>query len=172
MHARQHMPPRTADWISETMCNNSSHIRKIVEGRHRDLPWSRKQLHLICQKIVEAHNKARFRELNGEEISKRAKKRLLKSEFDMLADIRTSLYILRLGESGAEEYRRKVEDEEAKGDFERVAGGSRAFKIFTKVLRARSKTLCRLPSSSLRVRRRPGLPVSASINSLSPGTNC
>ena len=48
-------------------------------------------------------------------------------------------YASRLGEVRAASYRQKVEDENARADFERVSGSSRSYKIFSKELASSQK---------------------------------
>ena len=125
---------RTVDWISDLFCNNSSHIRQIVEGKHRDIAWSRGELKFACAQLLALFDKAKLREESGDQLSREAKKNLMKSESHMFAEVRLSLHVLRLGRAGANRFRQNLEDEKARKSFEDASGSSRAYKLFAKEL--------------------------------------
>ena len=133
------MNPRVADWLADTFVQGSSHIRQVVEGKHRDINWSRAELAKICERVIYLYDKVDLREKMGDQISKHAKSALLESEYSTFAKIRTSLHVIRLGEARAASYRQKVEDENARADFEHVSGSSRSYKIFSKELASSQK---------------------------------
>ena len=130
---------RVADWLADTFVQGSPHIRQVVEGRHRDINWSRAELSKICERVIHLYDKVELREKMGDQVSKKAKSALLESESTTFAQIRTSLHVIRLGEARAASYRQKVEDENARADFERVSGNSRSYKIFSKELASSQK---------------------------------
>lgn len=125
---------RTVDWISDLFCNNSSHIRQIVEGKHKDIAWSRGELKFACAQLLALFDKAKLREESGDQLSRAAKKSLLKSESRMFAQVRLSLHVLRLGRAGANRFRQNLEDEKARKSFEDASGSSKAYKLFAKEL--------------------------------------
>ena len=125
---------RTVDWISDLFCNNSSHIRRIVEGKYKDLAWSRGELKYACAQLLPLFDKAQLREDSGDQLSREAKRNLLKSESRMFAEVRLSLHVLRLGRAGASRFRQNLEDEKARKSFEDASGSSRAYKLFAKEL--------------------------------------
>ena len=130
---------RVADWLADTFVQGSSHIRQVVAGRHRDINWSRSELAKICERVIYLYDKVELREKMGDQVSQKAKTAMLESECVSFAQIRTSLHIIRLGEARAASYRQKVEDENARADFERVSGNSRSYKIFSKELASSQK---------------------------------
>jgi len=137
---------RTVDWISDTFCNGSTHIGEITAGKHRDLAWSRAQLSKVCGRIIALYDKVALREKTADHVSRKAKKAQLKSEFVDFANIRTRLHVIRLGEVRADRYDQKVEDEDARADFELVSGSSRSYKIFSKELSASQKDSSATPA--------------------------
>ena len=127
------------DWIAKTFGNGSSHIQQVVAGRHKDLTWSRAQLARAGERIITLYDKVALRESLGDQVSKAAKRDMLESEFRALASIRISLHVIRLGADGAHRFRQKVEDEDARSDFELISGNSRSYKIFSKELASAQK---------------------------------
>ena len=152
------MNPRVADWLADTFVQGSSHVRQVVEDRHRDINWSRSELAKICERVIHLYDKVELREKMGDQISKNAKKALLDSECITFAQIRTSLHVIRLGEARAASYRQKVEDENARADFERVSGSSRSYKNFSKELASSQKEKPRTNSRGGRSNMRPRRP--------------
>ena len=198
---------RTVDWISDMFwfvpclnmvrgisyglvvrSNNSDHIRKIVEGNHRDIKWAQPEFRNNCVLVLSLFDKVKMREEAGDLLSKEAKvscslplppvavpccyrppnffflasvrftllpgsqAKMLKSESRLLAKIRESLHVLRLGRIGAANFRRKVEDERARASFEEASGSSKAYKLFTKELEeTRKRDVSRY--AALRMRR-------------------
>ena len=70
-------------------------------------PWSKfskQELFGNCKKSASLYESVLMREELGEEFSEKARKRLLKNEFDLIRDIRTSLHIARLGPGEGREY--------------------------------------------------------------------
>ena len=145
---------RTVEWISDGFCHGSGHIRKVVRGEHRDSRWSKQQLHQACLRIIALYNQVAIRERTADQLSREAREDLLKREFSAMSEISTSLHIIRLGEAGAERYRSKVVNDEARDDFERSSGNARSYRHFAKELeltqqpRPRSQTQSRRPRSS------------------------
>ena len=126
---------RTAEWISDEFCHGSRHIRQIVRGEHRDPRWARQELQKACLQIIALYDQVAIRERTADQLSRDAKANLLKREFTTMSDITTSLHIIRLGEAGAQSFRSKVADEEAREHFEQsTEGHSRSYKLFTKEL--------------------------------------
>ena len=162
------MNPRVADWLADTFVQGSSHIRQVVEGKHRDIHWSRSELAKICERVIYLYDKVNLREKMGDQISKVAKNALLKSEYTTFAQIRTSLHVLRLGEARAASYRQKVEDENARADFEHVSGSSRSYKIFSKELASSQKEKPRTYSRGNRPPNRSRRPYERPYNRQNP----
>ena len=137
-----------------------------MAGRHKDLTWSRAQLARAGERIIALYDKVALRESLGDQVSRDAKRNILESEFCALASIRISLHIIRLGAEGAHRFQQKVDDEDARTDFELISGNSRSYKIFSKELasaqKARMASLSRKESARARPRRarraRPGRP--------------
>ena len=146
---------RTVDWISDLFCNNSSHIRRIVEGRFKDVAWCRGELKYACAQLLALFDKAALREESGDQLSREAKRNLLKSESRMFAEVRLSLHVLRLGRAGASRFRQNLEDEKARKSFEDASGSSRAYKLFTKELEeSRKRDSARYAAAASRYRAR------------------
>ena len=107
------------------------------------------ELFTNCTKISSLYENVRMREELGKELSEKARKRLLKSEYNIIRDIRTSLHIARLGPGEGKEYRDKVMTEASRSDFEATFSDPKAFKWFMRSLSEVNKSRAhRRPSSS------------------------
>ena len=148
---------RTVEWISDKFCHGSRHIRQVVRGEHRDSRWARQELQKACLQIIALYDQVAIRERTADQLSRDAKADLLKREFTAMSDITTSLHVIRLGEAGAEHFRSKVADEEAREHFEQsTEGHSRSYKLFTKELeRSQPAQRPRRRSSNRRAYRAP-----------------
>ena len=104
------------------------------------ITWSRKQLKEATMKIIALYDKVAIREQTAEHLSQKAAEALIQSEFRHAADIRMHIHTIRLGESYAQSFRQKLEDEDARADFQLVSGNSKAFKLFSKELSASQKS--------------------------------
>ena len=115
------------------------HITTVVAGRHKNLDWSRAQLARAGERIVTLYDKVALRESLGDQVSKDAKFAMFASEFHEFASIRISLHVIRLGDEGAQRFHQKLENEDARSDFELISGSSRSYKIFARELASAQK---------------------------------
>ena len=130
----QDLDLRTVDWITDLFSNNSNHIRRVVDGTHRDVNWARQEFKHACVYILSLWQKVRDREEAVDALAAKTKAAMLKSEFRLLAEIRENLHVIRLGRIGAARFRQKIEDEKARASFEEANGSSKAFRLFAKEL--------------------------------------
>ena len=125
---------RTASFISDRFMGGSSYINDMLSG---NTPWpkfSRKEFLTNCRTMATLYDNVRMREELGKELSEKARNRLLKSEFDTITNIRTSLHIARLGPGGGKEYRDRVTTEASRDDFAATFTDPKAFKWFMRSL--------------------------------------
>ena len=151
---------RTVEWISDTFCHGSQHVRQVARGEHRDPRWAKQELQKVCLRIIALYDQVAIRERTADQLSRDAKADLLKREFTAMSDITTSLHVIRLGESGAENFRSKVADEVAREHFEQSSDGhSRSYKLFAKELeRSQPPPRSRRQPSTRRSRSRSARP--------------
>ena len=88
------------------------------------------ELFTNCRKAATLYDNVRIREELGEELSAKARCRLLQGEYDTLREIRTSLHIARLGPGEGREYRDKMTTEAARKDFEATFTDPKEFKYY------------------------------------------
>ena len=151
----QDLEDRSVNWIADTFCNGSPHIRDIVNGKvKKDLPWSRLELTKICQRIVSLFEKVDLREKTADQLSAKTRKSLQQSESREFSEVSIALHSLRLGEVRSKEFERKVRDDHAKDDFTRAFGDDRAFKHFAKQLDAALSESASKSQASTPARRR------------------
>lgn len=117
-------------------------------------PWpsfSKRQLFNACTKLSLVLDQVDMREKAAKEMSDATRKMMLKSEFEAIREIRTSLNIARLGPAGGKDYRSKVTTEAVRQDFEKTFRDKKAFKLFMKSLDSVNSTARARPNG------RPGL---------------
>ena len=69
----QDLDLRTVDWITDLFSNNSNHIRRVVDGTHRDVNWARQEFKHACVYILSLWQKVRDREEAGDALAAKTK---------------------------------------------------------------------------------------------------
>jgi hypothetical protein len=125
---------RTATFMADRFMFGSSYVHDMLTGK---TPWprfSKQEFYSNCNKAATLYDNVLMREELGKELSSKARKRMLKSEFDTIREIRTSLHIARLGPGEGKEYRDKVTTEASRSDFQKTFSDPKAFKWYMRSL--------------------------------------